>query len=95
MRIFALHKHVVMAFDFVDNKDTLGTISVLDKSLENTAAIVLVTKLGVLVTDKFDAFFDELVLLRVRDFSFFHVQFGVVDTQLLNQIRNFLLLATI
>ena len=57
-----MHKVLI---DLVSDEFTLGLVAVLEQSLEQAAAIVLVNEFCVFLLDVADGFIDELMLLFV------------------------------
>jgi hypothetical protein len=95
MAVLASHHSGEERFDFVDNEGALGLVSELHEGLEHAAPVMLVAKLGVLVSDKLDAFLDGFVLFSVADFLLLHHELVVINAQGFNQVGYLLLLATV
>jgi hypothetical protein len=81
MRILLGHEMNVLVFDILYDKLSLRPIAILNHRLNNTAPVVLVAKVLVLVANECDAFIDQLVLLFVVHFTLFHEQATVVYLQ--------------
>ena len=84
-----------MVFQFVNKEDALGSIPELHEGLKNAAPIMFVAKLRVLLADCVYAFLYNSVFLFSSQFFFLHQEPVVWYTELLDQIRHSLLLASI
>ena len=95
MWVLLLHQVRKVVFELVNEKDALGSIAELHKGLENTAPIMFVAKLRVLLTNRVYAFLHNSVFLFSSQLFFLHQEPVVWYTELLDQIRHSLLLASI
>ena len=95
MWVLLLHQVRKVVFELVNEKDALGSIAELHKGLENTAPIMFVAKLRVLLTNRVYAFLHNSVFLFSSQLFFLHQEPVVWYTELLDQIRHSLFLTTI
>jgi hypothetical protein len=84
MRILLRHQMQELVLNFFDNKLTLWSIAVFDHSLNDSASIMFVAKLMVLISNQSDALLNQLVLFFVVYLAFLHQQSTVVDLHKLN-----------
>ena len=84
-----------LVLELVDYKNALRSVSKLDESLQDSAAIMLVAKLCVLLTNGVDALLHCSMFLLTAHFLLLHQQPVVRNAQLLDQVRHLLLLTAI
>jgi len=75
-----------LVFQLVNDEYALRSIAKLDQGLEDTAAVVLVAQLGVLLTNGIDALLHDRVLLLSAHLLLLHEQAILRDAQLLHQV---------
>lgn len=95
VRVLLLHQMSELVFELVDNEYTLRPVAKLDERLQDAAAVMLVAKFRVLLSDGVDALLHNSMLLLATHLFLFHEQSIVRDAQLFDQIRHLLLLAPI
>ena len=95
MWVLLLHQVSEVVLEFVNEEDALGSIPKLDEGLKDTAPIMFVAKLRVLLTNCVYAFLHNSVFLFSSQLFFLHQEPVVWYTELLDQIRHSLLLASI
>ena len=95
MRVLLLHEMIELFFKLVNDQDPLRFVSILDKCLQDSAAIMLEAEFRVLIAYRFDALVDEYMLLGISHLFLPNQQLVVVDPQFLDQIRYLLLSASI
>ena len=84
-----------LVFELVDNEYALRPVAKLDERLQHAAAVMLVTKFRVLLSDGVDALLHNSMLLLTAHLLLLHEQSIVRDAQLFDQIRHLLLLTPI
>ena len=67
----------VLVFELVYDQNTLRSVTKLDKRLEDTAAVMLVTESLIFIFDVIDALLHDCMLLLARHLLLFHQQFIV------------------
>ena len=81
MAVFAGHQVNIVNFNFIAHKLSLGLVTVLDQSLQQSASIMFETEFGVFLTDMFYGLINEGVFFLIRDFLLFHHELIVVDSK--------------
>ena len=95
MWVLLLHQVREVVLELVDQEYALGSITELHKRLQNTAPIMFVAELRVLLTNCIYTFLHNSVFLISSQLFFLHQEPVVWYTELLDQIRHSLLLASI
>ena len=95
MWVLLLHQVREVVLKFVNQEYALGSITELYERLQNTAPIMFVAKLRVLLTDCVYAFLHNSVFLISSQLFFLHQEPIVWYTELLDQIWHSLLLASV
>ena len=67
----------VLVFELVYDQNTLGSVTKLDKRLEDTTAVMLVAESLIFIFDVIDALLHDCMFLLTRHFLLFHQQFIV------------------
>jgi len=96
MRILLRHQLHNMLLDVVNNEYLLGPWSMLNERLHYPASIMLVNQILEFISDGVDwLLYDRVfVFVRLLKLLLLHEQLIIIDSQLLDQIRHFLLLPT-
>ena len=95
MWVLLLHQMREVVLEFVNQEYALGSITELHERLQNTAPIMFVTELRVLLPDCIYTLLHNSVFLISSQLFFLHQEPIVWYTELLDQIRHSLLLASI